>query len=224
MSKFYAYPKSAADFDTLLIFGAGGSGREIAWLAEQIWGGKVEMIHVVDKSEYLSPDVNGIPVKILSEVEPEGRSRFVVALGDPSSRRRMAAACIGFKFSPVTLINPRVEMSRSVEVGCGCVISAGCVITTNVVIGDHVHVNVGCTISHDVRIGEFTTLSPGVHVAGHVHIGKNVFIGTGANIINGSAGKPLFIGDNAIVAAGACVTKSVDTGSLVAGVPATRKR
>ena len=95
---------------------------------------------------------------------------------------------------------------------------------TNVSIGAHAHINIGCTVSHDVAIGEFSTLSPGVHVSGHVQIGRDVFIGTGASIINGRAGNPLVIGDGAVVAAGACVTQPVEAGALVAGVPAIRKQ
>ena len=94
----------------------------------------------------------------------------------------------------------------------------------DIALGEHVHVNIGCSVSHDVRIDDFSTLSPGVHVSGHVKIGRDVFIGTGANIINGSAASPLVIGDGALIAAGACVTKSVEAGSLVAGVPAVRKK
>jgi acetyltransferase-like isoleucine patch superfamily enzyme len=81
-----------------------------------------------------------------------------------------------------------------------------------------------CTIGHDVVVGSYSTLSPGVHVSGNVRIGGNVFIGTGACIINGRASEPLTIGDGAVVAAGACVTRSVDPGAMVAGVPAIRKR
>jgi acetyltransferase-like isoleucine patch superfamily enzyme len=67
-------------------------------------------------------------------------------------------------------------------------------------------------------------LSPGVHVSGYVHIGRRVFIGTGVNIVNGKPGKPLVIGDDAIVAAGACVTRDVPPRCLVAGVPAVVRR
>lgn len=115
-------------------------------------------------------------------------------------------------------------MSARVELGDGVVVCAGSVVTTNVSLGNHVHVNVSCTISHDVSIGDYTTLSPGVHVSGHVEIAEDVFVGTGANIINGSATTPLVIGKGAVIAAGACVTRPVEPGALVAGVPAVRKR
>ena len=211
-------------FSRLYIFGAGGSGREIAWLAEQCWGRAVESIFLVDHQAYLSAPVNGVPVMLLADVVPDEHDHFVIAIGDPTVRRKVVADCLGVGLRPATLVHPRVEMSDRVEVGQGAVICAGSIATAGVVVGRHVHVNLACTISHDVRIGDYTTLSPGVHIAGNVDIGREVFIGTGANIINGRAGAPLVIGDGAVIAAGACIIRSVESGALMAGVPAVRKR
>lgn len=211
-------------FDTLLIFGAGGSGREVAWLAEQLWGDTIRKLFVVDRSEYLSPPVCGIPVQLLSDAVHDSGTRFVVALGNSSLRRKAVTACHESGLIPTTLIHPRTEMSSSVKIGVGSIVSAGIVLTTNVSIGNHTYINIGCTVSHDTAIGDFSTLSPGVHIAGHVHVGKDVFIGTGASVVNGSPGAPLVVGDGTVIAAGACVIDSIEEGSLVAGVPAIRKR
>ncbi len=218
------FNQTPPDFRILYIFGAGGSGREIAWLAEQVWGDAVQPVFLVDRPEYLRDSVNGFPVRLLSQAECLPDARFLVALGDPILRRKAAEACRKAGHTPVTLVHPRVEMSHRVEIGDGVIICAGAIVTTNIFIGPHVQINVGSTVSHDVSIGEFSTLSPGVHVSGNVQIGCDVFIGTGACIINGKPGAPLIIGDGAVIAAGACVTGPVEAGSLVAGVPATRKR
>lgn len=211
-------------FHRLYVFGAGGHGREVAWLAEQVLADSVEVVFLVDDVAYLSDPINGISVRLVQDIVVSGADRYVVAVGDAALRRRAAADCLAVGLQPVALVHPRVEASRFVSVGTGSVVCAGSILTTNVTLGEHVHVNVGCTISHDVRIGDFSTLSPGVHVSGHVQIGRDVFIGSGANIINGSAAAPLVIGDGAVIAAGACVTKSVELGALMAGVPALRKR
>lgn len=211
-------------FSVLYVFGAGGHGREVAWLAEQSWGQQVRILHVVDRREFLSDAVNGNEVCLLDEVRSRAGDRFIVAVGDSALRRRAAAACAEIGLLPATIVHPRVEASRTVVLGEGSILCAGSIVTSNVTIGQHVHVNIGCTISHDVAIGDFSTLSPGVHVSGHVHIGQDVFIGTGASIINGSAGNPLVIANNAVIAAGACVIHSIEAGALVAGVPAIRKR
>lgn len=212
------------DFDKLYIFGAGGSGREIAWLAEQSWGSRVAIEFLVDIPDYPIRHVNGHGIRLITEVQPHSSARMVIAIGDPSSRRRIAQLCATTGLRETLLVHPRAEISGSVELGSGTLVCAGAILTTNIRVGRHVHVNVDCTVSHDAIIGDFATLSPGVHVSGHVHIGEGAFIGTGANLINGSADAPLVIGNDAVIAAGACVTKSVEQGEMVAGVPATRRR
>lgn len=214
----------APDFERLLIFGAGGFGREVAWLARQCWGDRIELCFIVDRPEYLVDDVGGIPVRILHDCTSQWDTHYVVALGEPALREAAAAACEAQGLTAGTLVHPRVEASDSVVAGVGSVICAGSILTVDVELGAHVQVNLGCTIGHDTRVGAFSTLSPGAHVSGNVAIGRGVYIGTGASIINGHAGRPLVIGDAAVVAAGACVTSSVEPGAMVAGVPAVRKR
>jgi len=211
-------------FEKLLVIGAGGFAREVAWLAEQAWDARVAVEFVVDKAEYLSADVNGVCVRLLTDVVPTESARFVVAIGDPTERRRIAKLCHAALLQDVRIVHPRAELSRLVEIGAGTIVAAGVIATTNIRLGRHVHINIDCTIGHDAVIGDYATLSPGVHVSGHVHIGEGVFIGTGANIINGSATAPLHIGEGAVIAAGACITRPVEPGALMAGVPGVRKR
>lgn len=219
-----AFHREDPGFKRLYIIGAGGSGREVAWLAEQSWGRNVAIDFVVDNPSYLKDSVNEHSVKLLAELVPNKSARYVIAIGDSAARRRISASCHAASLQEALIVHPRAELSQWVTIGRGTIICAGVIATTNIRIGEHVHINIDCTISHDVIIGDYATLSPGVHVSGHVHIGEGVFIGTGANIINGSAHAPLLIGNGAVIAAGACVTKSVDAGALMAGVPAMRKR
>ena len=212
------------DFDRLYIFGAGGHGREIRWLVDQCWGDRVGVAFLVDRPEFMRGAVEGCPVQLLQDLRPLANARYVVALGDSRERARAAAACETIGLVAASLVHPRVEASRYVALGDGSVVCAGSILTTQVRLGIHVHVNVHCSVSHDVVIGDFTTLSPGVHVSGNVRIGAHVFFGTGACVVNGKPGEPLVIGDGAIIAAGACVTRSVEAGILVAGVPAVQKR
>src|SRR4051794_26749308 len=52
-------------------------------------------------------------------------------------------------------------------------------------------------------------------VPGHIHIKKNAWIGAGATILAG-----VTIGENAVVAAGAIVSKDVPDNAVVGGIPA----
>ncbi len=215
---------SEVSFDHLYIFGAGGSGRELAWLAQERYGRGVGLTFVVDKSDFLTSPVNGIEVKLFSDLVPRDEARFVVALGDPVDRERVVAMFLDAGYQPANLVHSRVEMSPLVSIGKGTIICANTVLTCNVAIGNYVQINVACTVSHDVVIDDYSTLSPGVNVAGNVCIGRRVFVGINACFINGSAQEPLIIGDDAVIAAGACVTQSVEANAMVAGVPAVRKR
>lgn len=207
--------------DRLVVLGIGGFGREVAWLARSAAPG-AHIVFAVTDPAYLPREWRGPEVILLGDVGP-GAS-FVVAVGDPAGRRAGTAACLDHGLVPATLIHPSVDLLGDNVIGAGSVLCAGVIITTDITIGEHVHLNLDTTIGHDAVLGDYVTTAPGVHVSGNVHIEEGAYLGTGAVIINGSAGEPLVIGAGAVVAAGACVTKPVEPGALVAGVPAVRKR
>ncbi|WP_282060058.1 sugar O-acetyltransferase [Roseobacter litoralis] len=105
----------------------------------------------------------------------------------------------------------------------------------NIHLGDNVFFNYGCVVLDvcEVRIGDMTQIGPyvqiltadqprdaasrdaGLEFGQPVKIGRNVWIGGGALILPG-----VEIGDDAIVGAGAVVTRNVARGVTVAGNPA----
>jgi sugar O-acyltransferase (sialic acid O-acetyltransferase NeuD family) len=201
------------------VYGSGGFAREVAWLAEAC--GHRVVCFVDDDASRVGRRLNDIEV-----VSPDvAASRFadagvVAAIGNPAARADVMARAVARGLRPATLVHPRVEHSRWIVFGAGAVICAGNILTTNIVIGDYVQINLDCTVGHDVTLDDFSTLAPGVHVSGCVRIGKRAYVGTGATIINGTLDQPLIVGDDAVVGAGACVTRSVDSGVTVVGVPA----
>lgn len=202
----------------LAIYGAGGFARELAWLAESC--GHRVLCFVDDNPVLQGVQINGFPVMGLDDAAARfSRIAVVPGIGSPRSRQAVMEKAIGIGFQPVSLIHPRVEMSRWMDMGEGAVICAGSLLTTNIIIGKQVQINLDCTIGHDVVIGDYTTLAPGVHISGWVHFGKRVYVGTGTVFINGTEEHPLTIGDDVVIGAGACVTRSIDSGTWV-GVPA----
>lgn len=208
----------------LFIAGAGGHAREVACLAQEFLSPNSEIVHLVTDPRYLVESLNGLPVRLVDSARTTPGAGYVAAVGDVDLRASFADICEATGLRPISLIHPSVSAYPLITLGEGSVVCAGSVLTTNIRIARHVHINIGCMISHDVRIGDFSTLSPGCRVSGNVHIGTRVFLGAGAVIINGAPDKPLLIGDGAVVAAGACVIRDVAPHSMVAGVPAQRKR
>ena len=72
------------------------------------------------------------------------------------------------------------------------------------------HQVVFATLNHDLDPKKRQSMIPR-----SIRVGKNVWIGSHATILQG-----VNIGDNAVIAAGAVVTKDVEADSVVAGVPA----
>jgi sugar O-acyltransferase (sialic acid O-acetyltransferase NeuD family) len=202
------------------IYGAGGFAREVAWLIDSCPGHR-SLCFVDDDEAHQGQLLNGYPVLSLAAArERFPAARIVGAIGSPRAREVVSSKAAAAGFAPATIIHPCVEISRWVKVGDGTVICAGSILTTNIELGEHVQINIDCTIGHDAILSDYATLAPGVHVSGGVHLGKRAYVGTGAVIINGTPDKPLVIGDDAVVGAGACVTRSVEPGVTVVGVPA----
>jgi sugar O-acyltransferase (sialic acid O-acetyltransferase NeuD family) len=203
------------------IFGAGGHGREIAWVATQS-GIQADRLRFVVDPEFAAAaivsDIRVLSTEEFGRLHP--RAPVFVAIGDPRLRLRTVARLQsgGHSFPP--LISDRAILSPSARYEEGVIVFPGSTVTVDVTLGRHVHLDVNCSISHDAEIGRFTSVSPGVRVCGHVTIGRRVFVGAGACIINGAQGRPLLIGDDSVIAAGACVIRSVPPGAKVGGVPA----
>jgi acetyltransferase-like isoleucine patch superfamily enzyme len=83
-------------------------------------------------------------------------------------------------------------------------------------LGDHVTVTAGTRfVTHDGAVWVLRARYPQIEVTGPIVVRDNVFIGLNAIIL-----PDVEIGPDAVVAAGAVVTRSVPAGTVVAGVPA----
>jgi sugar O-acyltransferase (sialic acid O-acetyltransferase NeuD family) len=204
----------------LIIFGAGGHGREILQVVRDI--NSVNSVwrcigFVIDPGFPAPAKLHDLPVVVgVDALTAYGDIDVVVAVGNPAGRQRVvdrlgSLETIGFP----SLIHPRAWIGERVDLGVGTIVLAGAMITTDVEVGAHTHVNVSSTISHDTRIGAFSTLSPGVNIAGRVTIGARVQIGTGASII-----PDVQVGDDCVIGAGAAVIHSMPAGVTAVGVPA----
>ena len=205
----------------LIIFGASGFGREVAWAVERINKSKPtwNLLGFMDDDESIQGSViNGY--KVLGktgDVKEYPDSFFVCAVGASKVREKivnnMKKVNPDIKFG--TVIDPSVEISELVTIGEGTIICAHTIITVNISIGNHVIINLDCTIGHDAILNDFVTLYPSVNVSGITNIGHAVELGTGMQIIQGKS-----IGDYSIVGAGAVVVKDIPEKCTAVGSPA----
>ena len=205
----------------LIIFGASGFGREVAWLIERInrvnptWN----LLGFMDDNEEIQgTEINGY--KVLGKTSDAVGYRdayFVCAVGASKVREKIVnklkEANSDIKFGIV--IDPTAEISDLVSIGEGTIICAHTIITVNIEIGTHVIINLDCTVGHDAILNDFVTLYPSVNVSGITNIGHAVELGTGMQIIQGKR-----IGDYSIIGAGAVVVKDIPGKCTAVGSPA----
>lgn len=204
----------------IAIIGAGGFGREVQMLIEQInqKENQYEFIGFFDDGFSKGEIINGSPIlggiKDINDIEYE--LSIVSAIGDPKLKEMLLGFITNENINYPVLIHPNAIIGNSdfVTIGEGTIITAGVLITVNINIGKHVILNLSCTVGHDTNIGDYSSFMPSVNISGEVDIEKGVYAGTGAKIIN-----QLSIGEGSIIGAGAVIIKKVPGAVTVVGNP-----
>lgn len=202
----------------IVIIGAGGFGREVAWLIEDI--NKVNkqwnlLGFIDDNDEVQGQNLNGYEVLGKLDWLMDKEVSVVNAIANPIIRKQIMDQLKNSSNTYPTLIHPNVVYSETVEFGEGNIICAGNILTVNIEIKNHVIINIDSTIGHDAIINDYCTILPSVNVSGHVHLEECVTVGTGSAIIQNVP-----VGKNSTIGAGAVVTKEIPANCTAVGAPA----
>ena len=203
----------------LVVYGAGGMGRELMWQLDSQNKGEFNLLGFADDSaEKINTVINGFKVLGGTDwlLKREEKTAVVLALGDSFVRKKVAEQ---LKKND-NLVFPNIISSDSivsefVELGEGNIICFGSIVTVNIKIGDFLLCNRSCNIGHDTIIGDYVTLNPGVILSGNVTVGECANIGTGSVVIQGKT-----IGNGSTVGAGAAVVRDIPDNCTAVGVPA----
>jgi sugar O-acyltransferase (sialic acid O-acetyltransferase NeuD family) len=203
----------------IVIIGAGGMGRTVAWMIADInkqhptWN----VVGFVDENPTLWHQMVGSHLVRggIEWLRDQRNMHAVCAIGDSLVRKALVARLQHSTVQFATLIHPSVLMSESNKIGVGSILSAGCVVTIDVNIGRHVFVGVASTIGHDAELDDCVTVLPGCNISGGSIMETCAVLGTGSQVIERRR-----IGAHAIVGAGSVVIRDIPAHCTAVGVPA----
>lgn len=211
------------------LFGAGGFAREVmpfvARSIERALGPDAGLaIRFVTHDPHAPAELNGVPVMQEEDFLASGARRwFNVAIGDGRVRARIAGRLQGVA-QPLSLWDEGTRRIEPTEVGEGAVFCPYAMQSVNSRTGRFFQANLYAYVGHDCTVGDFVTFAPGAKCNGNVAIEDHVYVGAGAVIRQGEPGRPIVIGEGAVIGMGAVVTRSVAPGAVVVGNPAAALR
>ncbi len=208
----------------IMVVGAGGFAREVAWLIREINRTRETyrfVGYVVSDLAKLGDHDSRDEVRgDLAWLREHTHETDVLALGigSPAARLRVADELergfpsLGFP----ALVHPGAVYDReSWRIGHGALVCAGVIGTVHGVLEPFAMVNLACTLGHEAHIGRACVVNPTANISGGVVLGDASLVGTGAQIL-----QYVRVGCGATVGAGAVVTRDVPDGETVVGIPA----
>ena len=203
----------------IVIYGAGGHGRETAQLLRDIIAVDARFV----LKGFLDDDRSRHGARC-GDLEILGGAEWLVAspdalvalgMGSPRAKcalvERLALAADRYP----TLVHPSVLLGERVSLGPGSQLHAGCIATIDIEIEAYVTVNRRVDVSHDNRVERYATLAPSVSLTGKVRVGAGADLGARVTVIPGVS-----IGAWSVVGAGAVVIRDIPPHATAVGVPA----
>lgn len=200
----------------LLIVGAGGHGIVVAETAElsQEWS------HISFVDDLFPDRRDAADWQIVGSTDDlkklgDDFDAAVVAIGNNVLRLKNLEALDDAKISLATVIHPSAYVSRLSEIGAGTVLMANTVVNARAVLGKSCIINTAASVDHDCQLADGVHIAPGAHLAAEVIVGDRSLVGVGASVRG-----QIRIGSDVVVGAGSAVVKDVESGAVIAGVPA----
>jgi sugar O-acyltransferase (sialic acid O-acetyltransferase NeuD family) len=196
----------------LLIIGTGAQASEL-----------VEIVQRINQAER-TWNLLGILANERGQVGGELNGAPVVGAQEDLDHYPQAALAPSFECSwkreaprerLISLIDPTSFVSRTADIGAGCIIYPHCFVGTNAKIGDLFFCLSGSIVNHDDIIEDGVTFASGVSLSGSVHIEADCWLGQGCTVRG-----PARVGRGSLIGMGAVVVNDVPPHSVMVGNPA----
>lgn len=205
----------------ILIYGAGGYGREVACIINRINSIKEEWNlcgFIDDGVEVGSTNEYGKVLGDLSYVNKiTKKTAIVIPIGNPKVVKKIVASIKNENIYYPNIIDPDVFFLDilTTKMGKGNIISPKTIISCNVNIGDFNLFNMNDGIGHDVTIGNYNAFMPNVNISGGVNVGDANLFGVKSSIL-----QYLSIGSNNQVGAHSLIVRNAKSDFTYVGIPA----
>lgn len=200
----------------LVIFGAGGHAKVVVDAIERQQVYEIALLVDADKAR-VGTHLSGYEVlaeEVGLSAMSQGISHAIVAIGDNTARRQVAARAREAGFVLATVIHPAAVVARSVQVGDGSLVMSGVIINAEATVGENVILNTGAVIEHDCKIGSHVHIAPHATLCGGVTVGSGSLVGAAATVLVG-----VRIGSDVVVGAASTVLADIADNSKVVGSP-----
>ncbi len=149
----------------LIILGAGGFGRTIADIADQLQSyAEIKYLDDMSDSEAVIGKISDLE-KFIND-----NTVFFSAIGDNPLRCELIEKIQGLGGKVVSVVHPSAYISPTAMIGGGVAILPHASIGTNVVIGSGCIINMNAIIDHDCILDSGVHIAPGAIVKGENHI------------------------------------------------------
>ncbi|HPH11715.1 MAG TPA: acetyltransferase [Thermotogota bacterium] len=209
---------------SLVVYGAGGLGREILYYTHQYneIHGHYFIEGFIDDGIETGKIVEGFPVLGGLDILKQKNTPIAVVMGiaEPKTKRRlMETLSENRMISFPAILHPTAFVAKSAKIGEGVVLAPFTLVSLSTVVGRGVFVNVGTQLGHDVVVHDYCSLMPSVNLSGGVVLEEECYVGVGAKILQN-----ITIGAAAVVGANSLVLRNVPPGFTAFGNPAISRK
>ena len=200
----------------IIIAGAGGFGKEVAWIISRInqVHPEFQVVGFCDDDQSTGADVSSIAPFIGSVddvITKHVGCGYICAIGNNENRKNVMTALDRAGLMALSVIDPSAVIAEDVVIGAGCFINVNAAISTGSCVGRGVVVNINASVGHDVTLRDFAQVCPGVSVSGGCVIGEGALLGSNSCTLPGKT-----MGAWSVLGAGSVLLSNLeDSGSRV---------
>lgn len=205
----------------ILIYGAGGFGREIACVLNAINREKPTWNLLGFLDDGISSGESNEYGRVLGGMdflnEWKGKIAVAIAIASPDTVEKLVSRVVNPSVYFPNIIAPSVFYfdELNVVMGQGNILTFGCRLSCHVTLGNFNLLNGQVSLGHDVTLGNFNMLQPEVRISGETSIGDSNFFGVRSVVLQG-----IRIGNNTRIGTGSVVMRKTKDGVTYFGNPA----